>query len=383
MPKKAAKPESPATADPEQKLGTYRSMRDFAKTAEPAGGDPDAAPGNRFVVQEHHATALHWDFRLERDGVLVSWAVPKGIPPDPRENRMAVHTEDHPLDYIDFHGEIPEGEYGGGQVHLWDQGTYECEKFNEREVIVVLHGERVSGRYVLVKTKGKNWLMHRMDPPEDPTREPFPHGLVPMKYTEGPLPKGDYGYAPAWGGLHVLLACEGGRVELTDEGGDDVTEHFGDFSALGRSLGSLLVVIDGEIVVLDDAGHPDPELLQRRLAARKPSARSRPAYFFAADLVWLDGHSATALAYRDRRRLLDRIEFEGPNWRIGPSLDDGKALLAAAKSQGLAGVVAKRLDSPYELGQRSPNAVLTSVTSGNGQPARGTRATIGRSTLRA
>ena len=348
-----------------EKLAQYRSMRDFAKTAEPAGGDPATASGDRFVVQEHHATALHWDFRLERDGVLVSWAVPKGIPPHPKDNRMAVHTEDHPLDYIDFAGEIPEGEYGGGSVYLWDTGTYECEKFNEREVIVVLHGERARGRYVLVKTKGKNWLMHRMDPPQDPTREPFPHGLVPMRPTPGPLPTGDYEYAPAWGGHHVLLACEGGRVELTDESGEDVSERFPDFSALGRALGSLLVVLDGEVVILDDEGRPDRTLLERRLAAKKVTAATtrRPASFFAADLVWLEGHTAAQLPYRDRRKLLDRITFEGPNWRVGPALDDGAALLAAAGEQHLAGVIAKRRDAPYALGEQSKDAVLTLVES--------------------
>ncbi|MDQ1359713.1 MAG: bifunctional non-ous end joining protein LigD, partial [Acidimicrobiaceae bacterium] len=120
-----------------------------------------ASPG--FVVQEHHATALHWDFRLERDGVLVSWAIPKGVPLDPGSNRLAVHTEDHPLDYGTFEGEIPKGEYGGGKVILWDHGHFECEKWTEREVIVELHGSRVSGRYVLFKTGGRNWMIHRMD----------------------------------------------------------------------------------------------------------------------------------------------------------------------------------------------------------------------------
>src|SRR6478672_9460413 len=138
------------------KLETYRAKRDFDVTPEPS---PEVAlPDSehpRFVVQEHHATALHWDFRLERDGVLVSWAVPRGIPPDPRVNHLAVHTEDHPLSYFDYEGQIPKGEYGGGKVILWDQGTYEEEKFSEREVMVVLHGERARGKHVLFRTDGK------------------------------------------------------------------------------------------------------------------------------------------------------------------------------------------------------------------------------------
>ena len=119
----------------------------------------------RFVVQEHHATALHWDLRLERGGVLVSWAVPKGIPPHPKQNNLAVHTEDHPLDYYDFEGEIPKGQYGGGKVILWDQGTYDVEEWEDKKVKVVLHGKRVEGEYVLFQTNGKNWMMHRVSPP--------------------------------------------------------------------------------------------------------------------------------------------------------------------------------------------------------------------------
>src|SRR5256885_13555170 len=131
-------------------------MRDFGRTPEPAGGEGEA-PGDRFVVQEHHSTSLHWDFRLERDGVLVSWSVPKGIPEDPKVNHLAVHTEDHPLSYADFAGEIPAGNYGAGSVTIWDHGTYETHKFRDREVIVTLHGERVRGKYALFQTDGRNW----------------------------------------------------------------------------------------------------------------------------------------------------------------------------------------------------------------------------------
>ena len=130
--------------------------------------------GTRFVVHEHHARRLHWDLRLERDGVLASWALPKGVPQHPKENRLAVRTEDHPIEYLDFEGEIPKGEYGAGTMGIWDRGTYEAEKFRDDEVILTFAGERVKGKYALFQTKGDNWMIHRMDPPLDPGREPMP-----------------------------------------------------------------------------------------------------------------------------------------------------------------------------------------------------------------
>ena len=166
------------------KLETYRRKRDFAATPEPAG-DADADVGTaRFVIQEHHATRLHWDLRLERDGALVSFAVPNGLPEEPKDNRLAVHTEDHPLEYLDFHGDIPKGSYGAGTMRVWDRGTYEELKWQPRKIEVALHGERVQGRYALFPIdKGenpKNWMIHRMDPPADATREPMPDKVVPM-----------------------------------------------------------------------------------------------------------------------------------------------------------------------------------------------------------
>ena len=170
-------------------LRTYRAKRDFGATPEPPGGDGrDDADRPRFVVQEHSARSLHWDLRLEHDGVLWSWAVPKGIPDDPDDNHLAVRTEDHPLEYLEFHGQIPEGEYGAGTMTIYDQGTYEPEKLRDSEVIAVFHGERKSGRYALFRTGGKNWMIHRMDPPEDPDREPMPGRIEPMLATAGPLP---------------------------------------------------------------------------------------------------------------------------------------------------------------------------------------------------
>jgi bifunctional non-homologous end joining protein LigD len=129
---------------------------------------------NTFVIQEHHARRLHWDFRLERDGVLVSWALPKGLPEDPAANRLAIRTEDHPLEYAWFEGEIPPGQYGAGTVRIWDRGTYETEKWTDQEIKVILHGSRVCGRYVLIHIRDNQWLVHRMDPPARAPDQPAP-----------------------------------------------------------------------------------------------------------------------------------------------------------------------------------------------------------------
>src|SRR4051812_49265427 len=158
------------------RLDAYRSKRDFGATPEPGPGEADAAAEeNRFVVHEHHARRLHWDLRLERDGVLASWAVPKGIPMDPDENHLAVHTEDPPLEYIDFHGQIPEGNYGAGKMVIFDEGTYECHKWKpDRGVMTPSQGGGVGGKYVFSPPREKDGMTPRMDPPVDPERDPFP-----------------------------------------------------------------------------------------------------------------------------------------------------------------------------------------------------------------
>ena len=338
-------------------LEQYRSMRDFERTPEPAGDDQPAPSGARFVVQEHHATALHWDFRLEHDGVLVSWAVPKGIPPDPRTNHLAVHTEDHPLSYIDFEGHIPEGEYGGGKVVLWDRGTYECHKWDHREVMVTLHGGRVRGRYVLFHTHGKNWMMHRMDPPEDPGREPMPVGGRPLVLPSGdlPQPEAEWSFEVAMGGHRALVSSEGGRVRVDTADGDS-TDRYPELRHLGRALGAVGVILEGELVALGRDGRPDPDVLARRAGARSDAALRRlaneaPVTYLAADVVWLEGHATTALPYRHRRKLLDQLELTGPAWQAAPSHPgEGSALLRAVSQQGLPGVVGRKLEGAYEPG---------------------------------
>lgn len=347
------------------KLDTYRRKRDAKRTPEPVP-DTDFTPwGNddTFVIQEHHARALHWDFRLERDGVLVSWAVPKGLPLDPKTNHLAVQTEDHPLEYASFQGDIPTGEYGGGKVILWDRGTYETEKWSEREVKVVLRGSRVSGRYVLFRTKDKQWMVHRMDPPPQPDWQPVPQLIRPTLATIGglPAPEDDHnwGYEMKWDGVRAVVYVEGGRGRAMTRNDRDVTGTYPEVRALAESMGSTQAVLDGELVTFDSSGRPSFGRLQQRMHVTGASQVRRlvdevPVIYLIFDLLHLDGRALLDLPYTDRRQLLEGLGLAGTSWQIPPYFSgDGSAVVRASVDQGLEGVVAKRLDSTYLPGRRT------------------------------
>jgi bifunctional non-homologous end joining protein LigD len=369
-------------------LAPYRARRDPARTPEPFGSGPGR--GDLFVVQEHHARALHWDVRLERDGVLVSWAVPKGLPLDPARNHLAKHTENHPLDYADFEGEIPAGEYGGGRVTVWDRGRYTTEKWTDDEVKVVLSGSRVSGRYVFFRTSGTDWMVHRMDrPPEGWT--PLPTDLAPMLAVAGPVPADSDGWSFEfkWDGIRALAAVEGGRLRLTSRTGRDVTGSYPELAGFAEALGSTPVLLDGEVVALGPAGVPDFGLLQTRMHVARPAqarrlAVSTPVHFFAFDVLHLDGRSLLARPYTERRAALAGLGLVGPA-QVPPAFPGaGPAVLAAARERGLEGVVGKRADSPYLPGRRSDCWVKTKIVHrqpvviGGWEPGEGGRAgTIG------
>jgi bifunctional non-homologous end joining protein LigD len=349
------------------KLGKYRAKRDFDATSEPQGGAPEAAPEARFVIQEHHATRLHWDLRLERDGVLVSWAIPNGLPEEPKDNRLAVLTEDHPLEYLDFHGEIPKGSYGAGTMTIWDRGTYEELKWEPRKVEVALRGERVTGRYALFPIDKadppKDWMIHRMDPPADAGREPMPDKLVPMMARAGRLPpkREDerWAYEIKWDGVRAIVHSEPGRMRLNSRNLHDITPRYPELSKLNRALSHHRAILDAEVVALDADGRPSFGALQRRMhlgseSAVRRLAREAPVTLMIFDLLWLDGHSLMALPYEERRARLSELGLTGERWRTPEHVvGRGADLLAASEAQGLEGILAKRLDSPYEPGRRS------------------------------
>ncbi len=343
------------------KLGEYRSKRDFRRTPEPAARAPrkGAADRARFVVQEHRARRLHWDLRLEHDGALLSWALPSGVPQDPSENRLAVHVEDHPLSYLDFEGEIPAGSYGAGRVAIWDHGTYECEKLEPDKVVVVLHGERLHGRYALFRTRDRDWMIHRMDPPEV-RREPMPERLQPMLATPGTLPRDDseWAFEVKWDGVRALAYWRPAHLRLESRNLKDVSSRYPELRALGTELGAREAVLDGEVVAFDEHGKPSFGRLQRRMhlsseSAIRRLAREEPVTYMIFDLLYLDGHVTLGLPYRERRQLLEGLGLRGSSWQTPAyHVGEGAELLAATAEQGLEGVLAKRLDSPYLPGQR-------------------------------
>jgi bifunctional non-homologous end joining protein LigD len=366
------------------RLAEYRGKRDAARTPEPVpAGEPDGAgkEAGIFVVQEHHARRLHWDFRLERDRVLVSWAVPKGVPDDPAENHLAVHTEDHPLEYATFHGQIPRGEYGAGSVSIWDHGTYEAAKWTDREVKVILHGERLHGGYVLFQTDGKNWMIHR-------ERLPLPGSLTPMLATTGKPPaRGleEWAVEMKWDGVRAIAFIENGRLRLGSRTGKDITATYPELAGMARATGHKQALLDGEIVAFT-GGRPDFEALQPRMHVSSPAqavrlAQLTPVTYLAFDVLQLDGRSLTGVPYSERHALLNSFFPNGSNWLSPPNFpgEDLDDVLTASSANGLEGVVAKRLDSRYEPGARTgswlkiKNQLRQEVVVAGWKPGKGNR----------
>ena len=319
------------------------------------------------MIHEHSATRLHWDLRLERHGVLASWAVPRGLPEAPGENRLAVSTEDHPLAYIDFAGRIPAGQYGAGTMSIWDSGTYECLKWEPRKIEVALHGARLDARYALfatsAETQPRDWMIHRMDPPADPRREDMPARLRPMLARAAPLPPAreqrEFSYEVKWDGVRAIAYSRPGELRLESRNLNDITARYPELARLNRALSSHEAVLDGEIVALDADGRPSFQALQGRMhltgeAQVRRLARSAPVTYMIFDLLWLDGHSLMGLSYAERRLRLGRLGLENERWRVPDTLQgSAQEVLAATAQQGLEGIIAKRASSTYRPGARS------------------------------
>ncbi len=358
---------APAAPD---RLETYRSMRDAAATPEPVPAErPRAREGDElgFVIQEHAARRRHWDFRLERDGVLVSWALPKGVPDDPARNHLAVPTEDHPLEYATFHGDIPKGQYGAGHVEIWDTGTYTAGKWRDDEVIATLHGSEDGGlggvarTFALIRT-GENWLIHLMkdqhaDPPADIG---FVRPMLATLADPRDIREGRWAFEMKWDGVRAIIAVEEDRTRIFSRAGRDVTASYPEVADAIRAGVSPGTVLDGEIVALDDRAVPDFGLLQRRMGVERQREVQAlvdevPVTYLAFDLLAHEGRSLQDAIYDERRRALLDLGLDDeilvtPQAVTG-SLDEA---IEASRRSKLEGVVAKRRDSRYVSGERSP-----------------------------
>ncbi len=329
-------------------LDEYRRKRRPGKTPEPFGSGDDPGDRPRFVIQRHDARRLHYDFRLERDGALASWAVPKGVPLRKGERHLAVHVEDHPLDYADFAGVIPAGQYGAGTVEIWDRGTYDLlEEKRDGGLTVRLHGERLEGVWTLVPAAldgdPKNWLLLRKDADDATAARRY----QPMLATSADrLPPGaGWVFEPKWDGFRAIVTLSGGEVTLTSRNGNDLTERFRDVArAAAAAVTTPDAVLDGEICVLDHEGRSRFSLLQES---------GGTAVLVLFDLLEVDSTAFVDEPLSERRKRLEGIVGPSNEVFVSPQFDDGAALLAAARDQDLEGVVAKRVDSVYKPGRRS------------------------------
>jgi len=355
--------------DAADKLTIYREKRDAAKTPEPVPDYVGPSGGASFVIQEHHARRLHWDFRLERDGVLVSWALPNGVPTDPKKNHLAVQTEDHPLEYGSFEGTIPKGEYGAGEVTIWDWGTYETEKWRgvgdaagqeKGEVIAVLHGQPDGGlggervKIALIKTS-QNWLAHRMDVTKSrPTRAPAPApkgtkakgAPKPMLASSGRVEEGyDWAFEMKWDGYRGIAVCDGTDVRLVSRNGLDMTATYPQVAGALADLDLSDTILDGELVAFGPNGAPSFHALQ--------NSKGEVSYL-VFDVLRLDGTDVTGAPYAARRRAVEELPLNNGLVRVPPAFEGALSeAVEASRELGLEGVVAKRTDSPYRVGKRS------------------------------
>jgi bifunctional non-homologous end joining protein LigD len=385
-------------------LDEYRGKREFSKTPEPPPAPLPGAVGNTFVVQQHDATRLHWDFRLEIDGVLASWAVPKGPSLNPAEKRLAVQTENHPLDYAGFEGVIPEGNYGAGPVQVWDNGTYEVEgampasqQLKRGEMKLRLHGHKLRGSFVLVRTgkDGKSWLLIKhADQYADSgwdigqldwsvltgraireieaglsgraaaardlpgAREaPCPASAEPNLATPAakPFSNPEWIFELKWDGMRVLAWVRGDKVELRSRRDRIVTGQFPELAVLPARLAVKEAIVDGEAVVLNEKGRADFSRLQQRMGVQQPSRvlmDEAPVILYLFDILYAEGYDLRSVPLIERKEFLRRILLpEDPVRYSSHVAGEGEALYRLAREQGLEGVIGKQARSSYHAGR--------------------------------
>jgi bifunctional non-homologous end joining protein LigD len=342
-------------------LMEYVRRREFGPqgTSEPAPGEV-VGTGNSFVIHKHRATRLHYDVRLEKDGGLPSWAVPKGLPIARGDKRLAVQTEVHPLEYGSFEGTIPQGHYGAGEVRIFDDGWYEPVEWTDTKVSFVLHGRRYPGlEFHFVKTR-TDWLAFLASRQGAPLIA-GPRRFSPMLAEGGATPFDDPGwwFEPKLDGIRTLAELSTGEIVLRTRTGRDATAQYPELHMVHELVDQVNAVLDGEIIAFDDTGRNSFEALQQRMNLTNPReverARKRtPVALVVFDLLWLDGRDTTGLTLEQRRELLRYVVEEDERLQLVTHVEEhGIALVDAARDQGLEGVMAKRLGSPYLPGRRT------------------------------
>jgi bifunctional non-homologous end joining protein LigD len=389
-------------------LKEYAHKRQFDKTPEPKGNEP--APGGTgrggfFCVQRHDATRLHYDFRLEVDGVLVSWAVPKGPSLDPTRKALAMKVEDHPLEYGTFEGNIPKGNYGGGSVMLWDKGTYDVlgdpsasEQLVRGDFKFELHGTKLNGSFAIVhmkggrsKGKGNEWLLiKKKDDFAVPgydidqfawsvatkrTQEEIAENIQPVSVADlkgarkaaapahiEPMmatavkkvpAAGDWLYEIKWDGIRALCFLNNGSLQISSRRGNRCEKQYPEFKDLAAHVNAKTAWLDGEICVLDEKGRARFELIQPRITANGGAVphltETNPATLFLFDVLYVDGYDLCGVALEDRKQLLSTIVTPTDRIQISEAFDtDGEQMFEAARNMGLEGILAKDRRSTYE-----------------------------------
>jgi DNA ligase D-like protein (predicted ligase)/DNA ligase D-like protein (predicted polymerase)/DNA ligase D-like protein (predicted 3'-phosphoesterase) len=337
-----------------QQLEQYSSKRKFDKTPEPA---PAAivGEGRAFVVHRHHASRLHYDLRLEQNGVLKSWAVPKGLPPRPGIMRLAVNVEDHPLEYVHFEGAIPKGEYGGGMMWKFAKGTYEITKEKKTGFYFRLQSRELNAEYRAHHTKENQWLVERVDNPQtDWLRTPVEPMLA--RPVDKPPASAEYIYEVKWDGIRAMISLDEGQISIHGRNGMDFTKQFPELLS-DQSLRATSALFDGEIVCLEADGRPNFRNVIHRMQQKTEGGIERtkakyPAVCYLFDCLYLDGRPIMNEPLTRRREWLEDAIKKGGTYRLSEVVEDGLAFFEAVKQMGLEGIMAKQRASTYLPGRR-------------------------------
>jgi bifunctional non-homologous end joining protein LigD len=343
-------------------LKTYEAKRDFEKTNEPSPIlDQGYVPRNRYTIQMHDATNLHYDLRLEENGVLTSWAIPKSLPTRQGIKRLAIRTEDHPLKYLDFEGEIPKGEYGGGTMWIFDKGQYELIKKEEKSYKIKLRNGDVQGEYSLFQTKENQWIVelksedHQLSLP----------GFMLADQVQNVPSAQDFIFEIKWDGIRIFATKEGNTAKIWSKSGKELTPQFPEIERSLLNIDAETAIFDGEIVCLDKQGIPIFANVIGRMHTKNKSqceaaSKSNPATLYLFDLPYLDGKSCINLPIESRKEWLKLIVPISESLRISDVFEDGEALFNGIKAMGMEGIMGKRRGSKY-ISRRSPDWIKIKV----------------------